>query len=99
MHAGKFSQAIPELEKALPLASSLLGYAYAKNGERGKAWAIVAELNNKSSREYVSPLAIAIVYVGLDDKQRAMDGLESTRAFPVVYWREWDADAFERSLQ
>jgi tetratricopeptide (TPR) repeat protein len=80
VRAGKFSQAIPELEKALPLASSPLGYAYAKNGERGKAWAIVAELNKKSSQEYVSPLATAIIYVGLGDQQRAMDGSEKTYA-------------------
>lgn len=80
LHAVKFSQAIMELEKALPLASSPLGYAYAKNGERDKAWAIVAELNKKSSREYVSPLATAIIYAGLGDKQRAMDGLEKAYA-------------------
>jgi adenylate cyclase len=85
-HAGKFNQTIRQLEKALPLASSpqlflpALGYAYAKNGERGKAQAILAELNEMSSGRYITPLATAIIYVGLGDKQRALDGLEKAYA-------------------
>jgi len=85
-HAGKFTQAITEFEKALKLTSTpqvvlpALGYAYAKNGERGKAQAILAELNQMSSRRYISPLCAAIIYVGLGDKQRALDGLEKAYA-------------------
>jgi adenylate cyclase len=85
-HAGKFNQAITELEKALQLTSNrqlllpALGYAYAKNGERGKAWAIVAELDQVSARRHISPFDTAIVYVGLGDKQRELDGLEKAYA-------------------
>jgi adenylate cyclase len=79
--AGKFTEAIAELEKARamdpsPLVAGFLGYAYAKSGDRDKAQAIIAELNQASSRQYVSPYYIATVYLGLGDKQRALDGLE-----------------------
>ena len=52
----------------------LWGTRTAKNGERGKAQAIIAELNQMSSQRYVSPLCAAIVYIGLGDKNRALDG-------------------------
>ena len=81
LDAGKFSEAIPELEKARvtdapPFFAGSLGYAYAMNGERGKAQAILAELNQMSSRRFVSPYCTAIIYLGLGDKKRALDGLE-----------------------
>jgi len=85
-HAGKFSQAITEYKKALELTSNrslvlaALGYAYAKNGERAKAQAIVEELNQMSSRRYISPLGTAMIYVGLGEKQQALDGLEKAYA-------------------
>jgi hypothetical protein len=34
------------------------------------------ELSHASAREYVSPYATAIIYLGLGDKRRALDGLE-----------------------
>jgi adenylate cyclase len=81
LEAGKFSEAIPELEKARamdspPFVAGYLGYAYAAAGERAKAEAIITELNQMSSRRFVSPFCTAIVYIGLGDKQRALDGLE-----------------------
>ena len=86
IQAGNVNQGITELEKAVQMSSSPqvflpnLGYAYAKNGERGKASAIIAELNQMSSRQYVSPLCAAVVYIGLGDKQRALGGLEKAYA-------------------
>jgi Tfp pilus assembly protein PilF len=81
VEAGKFYEAIPELEKAqamgsVPIVESLLGYAYAKSGNRTKAEAIIAELNQMSSRRFVSPYCAAEVYLGLDDKRRALEVLE-----------------------
>jgi len=79
--AGNSAAAIPELEKARamdspPFVAGYLGYAYAKSGERAKAEAIIAELNQMASRRYVSPFCTALVYLGLGDKERALDGLE-----------------------
>jgi tetratricopeptide (TPR) repeat protein len=81
LDAGKFSEAIPELEKARvtdapPFFAGSLGYAYAMNGERGKAQAILADLNQMSSRRFVSPYCTAIIYLGLGDKERALDELQ-----------------------
>jgi adenylate cyclase len=81
IEAGKFSAAIPEMEKGRvtdspPFAAGWLGYAYAAAGERTKAEAKIAELNQMSSRRFVSPFCTAIIYLGLGDKRRSLDGLE-----------------------
>jgi adenylate cyclase len=89
IEAGKFNQAIPELEKARamdspPFVAGWLGYAYAMTGEHNKARAIIADLNQMSSqispRRFVSPFCTAIVYLGLKEKERALDGLEKAYA-------------------
>ena len=77
----KFNEAIPELEKARamdspPFVAGFLGYAYAKSGDRAKAEAMIAELNQMSSHRFVSPFCSAVIYIGLGDKQRALEGLE-----------------------
>jgi hypothetical protein len=53
-----------------------LAYAYAAAGERGKALAMIGELNQMSSQRYVSPFCTAPIHRGLGDKERALDGLE-----------------------
>ena len=89
IEAGKFSEAVTELEKARamdspPLVAGKLGYAYARSGERTKAEATIIELNQMSSRRYVSSYYTAIVYLGLGDKRRALDGLE--KAYEARDW-------------
>ena len=89
IEAGKFNEAILELEKARtmnspPFVAGYLGYAYAASGDRGKARAIIAELNQMSSRRFVSPFCIAIIYPGLGDKERALGGLE--KAYEARSW-------------
>ena len=81
LQAGNFKEAIPELEKARvidspPFIAGLLGYAYAKSGDRAKADAIIAELNQMSSRGFVSPACTMLVYLGLGEKRQALEGLE-----------------------
>ena len=83
VEAGKFKEAIPELEKAKamdspPFVTGLLGYAYAKSGNRTKAEVTIAELNQMSSQRFVEPFAPALVYLGLGDNKRALDLLEET---------------------
>ncbi len=81
VQAGKIKEAIPEIERARvkgspPFVTAFLGYVYAASGNRAKAEAIMAELNQMSARQFVSPFCIAVIYIGLGDKQRALDGLE-----------------------
>ena len=81
LDAGKNQEAVRELEKAMaeeptPYILGWLGYAYAVAGERAKARATIVELDKMSSHQFVSPFSTAIVYVGLGDKEHALDGLE-----------------------
>ena len=54
-----------------------LGAAYARSDERGKAQAILKQL--ETTKEYVSPGELAILYGALGDKEKAFQTLE--RAF------------------
>lgn len=78
--AGKFNEAIPELEKVQAMDPSFppceLGYAYAAAGERAKAQAVLEQGNQMSSRQWVDPLCSAEIYSGLGDKGRALDQLD-----------------------
>jgi adenylate cyclase len=89
IQAGKFNEATPEMQKARamdspPFVAGFLGYAYAKAGERTNAEATITELNQMSSHRFVSPFCTAIIYVGLGDKVRALDGLE--KAYEARSW-------------
>jgi serine/threonine-protein kinase len=82
---GMFKEAIAEFEKALSLSggSALmkahLGHAYAVAGDQAKARQILAELEQQSSQSYVSPFHLAVIHVGLGEKDKAFEQLE--RAF------------------
>ena len=51
-----------------------LGYAYAMSGKRDQARAILNKL--KITTEYVSPAELAILYIGLGDKDHAFQALD-----------------------
>jgi TolB-like protein/DNA-binding winged helix-turn-helix (wHTH) protein/Tfp pilus assembly protein PilF len=75
-----FKAAIQELQKAslqgnIP-ALGALGYAYAASGDKGQAQAVLRRLENQASRQYVDPYAFALVYAGLNDKDKAFSWLE-----------------------
>jgi tetratricopeptide (TPR) repeat protein len=53
-----------------------LGYALARAGKRDEAKRILAELEEKVQRDYVSPVALATVCIGLGMNERALDWAE-----------------------
>jgi hypothetical protein len=53
-----------------------LAYAYAASGQRGRALALARELEERSRREYISPVTVALAYTGLGDKDGAFRWLE-----------------------
>ena len=56
-----------------------LGYAYGVTGDRTRAMAALEELKKvslKGHAGYVPPFNLAIVYLGLGDRARALDYLE-----------------------
>jgi serine/threonine protein kinase/tetratricopeptide (TPR) repeat protein len=78
---GQMPQAIPELEKAVALGEcnlSLgeLGRAYALSGRRQEAQKIADRLIGEWKRSHVGAFDIAIIQVGLGDKDQALAWLE-----------------------
>src|SRR5262245_45515012 len=78
---GQLSEAIAEFQKAFDLngdpdSLGMLGQAYARNGQKDEAQKVVLRLNEEAKSRYVAPYATALVYLGLGDKERALDELE-----------------------
>jgi serine/threonine-protein kinase len=79
---GRYSDAIAQLEKASAVSpgsaamQSALAHAYALGGKRSEAKNILGQLLVSRQQEYVSPYEIAVVYVGLGEKDQAFEWLE-----------------------
>ena len=78
---GRLGDAISEYQRAFDLNSDpyslgLLGQAYARNGQKDEAQKVLMRLNEMAKSRYVAPYAIAFVYLGLGEKERAIDELE-----------------------
>ncbi|HEX6624170.1 MAG TPA: tetratricopeptide repeat protein [Pyrinomonadaceae bacterium] len=84
MQKGMPDRAVAELQRAANLSGgnarhvAFLGYAYALSGEWGKAERLLNELQTRSRQTYVCPYDIAIIHLGLGDKERALEWLEKT---------------------
>jgi serine/threonine-protein kinase len=90
---GKTTEARAEFQKAttlddLPWYRGSLGYTSAVLGDRAKAEQILRELEDLSKQRYVSPSNVATVYLGLGEKEKALDWLEKAFADrdPVLWW-------------
>ena len=79
---GEYKLAIEELQRAAqlahssPLMVSALAHAYALSGNHAQATRLLADLQARPQKEYVSPYYVAIVYLGLGKNEAAMDWLE-----------------------
>ncbi|PYK52346.1 MAG: hypothetical protein DME51_00580 [Verrucomicrobia bacterium] len=78
---GEMTEAISEFQQAFDLngdfySLAALGQAYARSGRKAKAQKVVARLNEEAKSHHVAPYAWALLYLGLDDKNRALDELE-----------------------
>jgi TolB-like protein/Tfp pilus assembly protein PilF len=78
---GQMLDAIAEYRKAVeldddPFALALLGQSYARVGRRDEANKILAQLNQEAKARYVDAYGIGLVFLGMGDKNRAMDELE-----------------------
>jgi tetratricopeptide (TPR) repeat protein len=88
---GMYQEALLALEKFSALSRSsatsraLLGYAHARLGERSAALRIIEELTAASQHSFVPALLFALVYTGLEDKDRAFSWLE--KAYDERYYR------------
>jgi TolB-like protein/Tfp pilus assembly protein PilF len=79
---GMFDEAIAEARKAEELSGvsshpiAFEGYALAKSGKQAKARAVLAALLQLSTKRYVSPYSIAMIYNGLDERDKSLAWLE-----------------------
>ena len=79
---GRFAEAITEAQTAKklnPIGSvpiAFLGYALAKSGNQAEALTLLEELLRISTKRYVSPYNIALIYNGLDDRDQTLAWLE-----------------------
>jgi len=94
---GNKAEARAEFQKAtslddLPWYISSLGYACAANGDRAKAEQILQDLEELSKQRYVSPANRAAVYLGLGEKEKALDWLEKAYEDrdPIFWWIDGD---------
>ncbi len=78
---GLFAEAIGEARKARELSgvssypTAFLGYALAKSGKQAEARSVLEELLKLSTERYVSPYNIALIYNGLDERDKTLDWL------------------------
>ncbi len=78
---GQFPQAIAASETATqiddsPLILALLAHTYALAGKEDLARKVLADLMEKAKSRYVCAYEVALAYVGLGDKQEALQWLE-----------------------
>jgi adenylate cyclase len=81
LEKGQFDRAIEELELAARISRNstmslaVLGHAYASAGRKREATGVLNQLRARGRTQYVPSYWIALVYVGLDDRDRAFEWL------------------------
>jgi TolB-like protein/DNA-binding winged helix-turn-helix (wHTH) protein len=78
---GMFDKAIADLESASDSEggssfSGALGHAYAVAGRKAEARMILRDLKQSSARPYFPPYQLALIHVGLGEKEEALNLLE-----------------------
>jgi TolB-like protein/Flp pilus assembly protein TadD len=80
---GSISEAIAEYQKAIalnddPFPKGLLGHIYGTSGRKDEALKILGELREARQQRYVDAYCVAIVYLGLGDRNEALNWLEQS---------------------
>lgn len=79
---GDAKAALPELQAAVRLGPEIdplvgaLAYAHARAGQSDSARALIAPVEIRASRPGGSPVALAMAYAGLGDREKALSWLE-----------------------
>lgn len=80
---GMYKEAIAQFQKVFAVAGkgqnglASVGHAYGLAGQRGEARKILVELEGRSKKTYVSSYQLALVYLGLQEKDQSMKQLEN----------------------
>jgi len=96
---GKAREAVSELRQALavsqdPYVKGVLAEALAAEGNRQEATRLVAELIKQSHDRYVQPFGIALAYLGLGQRSKALEWLQKAYEdrTPSVIWAKIDPE-------
>jgi tetratricopeptide (TPR) repeat protein len=76
-----YEESLAEFRRAFDLsgdsqALACAGFVHAATGRRAEARRVLAELNERARRQYISPYGIALIHTGLGDKDRAFEWLD-----------------------
>jgi tetratricopeptide (TPR) repeat protein len=71
-----------------PAALGALGHAYAVSGKRDQARKALTELKDLSRSRYVAPFDVAVLYIGLGEKDQVLEWLEKAFADHSA-WMAW----------
>jgi Flp pilus assembly protein TadD len=99
-HRGLISEALAEFQKAKqsesqdPDVTASLGLAYALAGKQVEARKMLAVLEDQSNTQYVPSDNMALVCLGLGDRDRALAWLEKaySQRSPFLVWLKVDPD-------
>lgn len=98
VHLRRYEDAVTNFQKAFefseeaPAYLGRLGYTYGLAGRRIEALQILEQLAQLSKRKYVSPFDVALVYVGMGEKDAAFHWLDKALAehSPQLVFLNWD---------
>lgn len=83
VQAGNYPAGIRALDRTLELSNSnpmylsRLGYGLGKSGDRARSRGILKKLKDLAKNTYVSPFSLAVIYLGLGDRENAIDCLQT----------------------
>jgi DNA-binding winged helix-turn-helix (wHTH) protein/TolB-like protein/Flp pilus assembly protein TadD len=93
---GQYVEALAEFDKTreiagdTPQVAAHIAHTLALSGKKSEARARLAELERPSARQYVPPYDIALIFVGLGEKEQAFAWLEKAytdRSSEMIYFK------------
>jgi len=97
LYKGDSAGAIAEFQKAKlldpqPWSDSCIAYAYARAGDRAKADQMLRDWDDLAKQRYLSPSLRVQLYLGLGEKDKALDWLE--QCYEEQDWYCWGLKVF-----
>ena len=90
----KYKESIEAYQKALPFTPNWaptlagIGYVYGISGQKAEAENYLARLKELSSRTYITPYAVALIYTSIGDKDHAFEYLDKSFV-DRSHWLVW----------
>lgn len=90
LQKGDYQKALEEFSKVkgITFKKGNIGYVYALSGNKKKALEILDELTHSKKPDYIKAFQIAMIYAGLEDKDRAFEWLDCAYKAknPLMVW-------------